>query len=82
VVDQDKILAITMGLPPSYKGIIIALDSTPTEQLLLEEVIPQLRNEEVRQTSVYSAHNPPSTSTPDPGVAAAMLSKEKPWVDR
>ncbi|RDX39353.1 hypothetical protein OH76DRAFT_1367603 [Lentinus brumalis] len=80
VVDQDKILAVTMGLPPSYDAVIIALDSIPTEQLTLEEVIRRLLNEEVRQTSAYPPS--PSTPTPDDGVAAAVLSTEKPKVDR
>ncbi len=80
VVDQDKILAVTMGLPPSYDAVIIALDSIPTEQLTLEEVIRRLLNQEVRQTSAYPPS--PSAPTPDDGVAAAVLSTEKPKVDR
>jgi hypothetical protein len=51
VSDQDKILALTMGLPPSYDAVIINFDSTPTDQLTLNHVISRLLNEEVRQIS-------------------------------
>jgi hypothetical protein len=51
VSDQDKILALTMGLPPSYDAVIINFDSTPTDQLTLAHVISRLLNEEVRQLS-------------------------------
>jgi hypothetical protein len=56
VSDQDKILALTMGLPSSYDAVIINFDSTPSDQLTLSHVISCLLNEEVRQTS----GNPPS----------------------
>ncbi|KAI9068295.1 hypothetical protein FKP32DRAFT_1551289, partial [Trametes sanguinea] len=49
VVDQDKILAVTMGLPPFYNSVSIALDSIPTEQLTLEGFSWRLQNEEVSQ---------------------------------
>ncbi|KAF9552652.1 hypothetical protein CPC08DRAFT_615802, partial [Agrocybe pediades] len=48
VTDQDKILALTMGLPPSYDAVIINFDSTPSDQLTLNHVISRLLNE-VRQ---------------------------------
>jgi len=51
VSDQDKILALTMGLPSSYDAVIINFDSTPSDQLTLSHVISCLLNEEVRQTS-------------------------------
>jgi len=47
--DQDKILALTMGLPSSYDAVIINFDSTPSDQLTLNHVIARLLNEEVRQ---------------------------------
>lgn len=51
VSDQDKILALTMGLPPSYDPVIINFDATPSELLTLNNVIARLLNEEVRQSS-------------------------------
>ncbi|KAL6304695.1 hypothetical protein BKA93DRAFT_732707 [Sparassis latifolia] len=52
VDDQDMILALTMGLSPSYEPLIISLDAIPTDQLTLESVVSRLLNEKVRQTSV------------------------------
>jgi gag-polypeptide of LTR copia-type/Zinc knuckle len=49
VTDQDKILAITMGLPPSFNNVIINFDSMSSETLTLDLVIARLLNEEVRQ---------------------------------
>jgi hypothetical protein len=51
VTDQDKILAITMGLPPSYDNVIINFDSMSPETLTLDLVIARLLNEEVRQST-------------------------------
>jgi len=51
VSDQDKILALTMGLPASYNAVIVNFDSTPTDQLTLDNVIAHLLNEETQQTS-------------------------------
>lgn len=80
VGELDKILALTMGLPASYEAVIITLDAVPTEELTLEEVIRRLLNEEVRQTSMSPSSR--STSTRDHGAAAAVVSTEKPRVDR
>nr|VWO94189.1 Uncharacterized protein [Ganoderma boninense] len=75
VSDQDIILALTLGLPPSFNQVIVALNSTPTENLKLDVVITRLLNDEVRQTSTLQ----PSPSTPrDVGQAAAVISSEKP----
>ena len=49
VTNQDKILAITMGLPPSYNNVIINFDSMSPDTLTLDLVITRLLNEEVRQ---------------------------------
>jgi hypothetical protein len=51
VSDQDKILAYTMGLPPSYGAVIINFDATPPNLLTVEHVITRLLNEETRQES-------------------------------
>jgi len=62
VSDQDKILALTMGLPSSYDPVIINFDSTPTDQLTLSHVVSRLLNEEVRQISGTQPSNPDDTS--------------------
>ena len=49
VTDQDMILAITMGLPPSFDNVIINFDSMSPETLTLNRVITRLLNEEVCQ---------------------------------
>jgi hypothetical protein len=51
VTDQDKILALTMGLPPSYDAVIINFDSTAPSELTFQSVITRLLNEETRQLS-------------------------------
>ena len=51
VIDQDKILAITMGLPPSYDNVIINFNSMSPNTLTLNLVITCLLNEEVQQTT-------------------------------
>jgi hypothetical protein len=70
VSDQDKILALTMGLPSSYDAIIINFDSTPSDQLTLSHVISRLLNEEVRQTSGQPSNiNDTSEETRDEAMA-------------
>ncbi|KAF8881513.1 hypothetical protein CPB84DRAFT_1687193 [Gymnopilus junonius] len=54
VSDQDKILAITMGLPSTYDAVIINFDSTPSDQLTLNHVFNCLLNEEVQQSVIIS----------------------------
>jgi len=39
VSDQDKILALTMGLPPSYDPVIINFNAAPLESLTFNDVI-------------------------------------------
>ena len=51
ITDQDRILTLTMGLPGTYDAVIINFDSTPADQLTLNNVITRLLNEELRQTS-------------------------------
>ena len=51
IIDQDKILVITMGLPPSYDNVIIDFDSMSPDTLTLNLVITCLLNEEVWQTT-------------------------------
>lgn len=54
ITDQDRILALTMGLPTSYDPVIINFDSTLQDQLTLNHVIIRLLNEELRQASLPS----------------------------
>jgi hypothetical protein len=50
VSDEDIILVLTIGLPPSYNNFIVTLDSTPYDDLTLDYVISRLMNEEARQS--------------------------------
>ena len=49
IIDEDVILALTVGLPESYSSFIVALDNLPIKELTLPNVITRLLNEEVRQ---------------------------------
>jgi hypothetical protein len=49
VSDQDRILALTMGLPTSYDTVIVNFDATPPNLLTPNHVITRLLNEETRQ---------------------------------
>jgi hypothetical protein len=49
ISEEDTILALTMGLNPSYDPFIISLDSTPADQLDINVVISRMLNEEVRR---------------------------------
>ncbi len=62
VTDQDKILALTMGLSPSYDAVIINFDSTAPADLTFQSVITRLLNEETRQSS-SSASGPRNVDT-------------------
>jgi hypothetical protein len=52
VSDQDRILALTMGLPSSYDAVIINFDATEPNSLTLNHVITRLLNEETRQIAI------------------------------
>lgn len=69
VVDQDKILALTMGLPATYSSVIINFDATPPELLTLNHVITRLLNEETRQ-----AADAPEMKEEPPDQALAVTS--------
>jgi hypothetical protein len=49
VPDEDIILVLTAGLPPSYETFTISLDAVPPDLLTLDFVISRLLNEEARQ---------------------------------
>ena len=52
ILDEDTILALTMGLNKLYDSFIISLDTTPPKQLTLKHVISRMLNEEVRHDNV------------------------------
>ena len=52
VTEEDRILALTMGLDVSYESFVISLDGTPTENLKVEYVISRMLNEETRRTNM------------------------------
>lgn len=58
VSDQDKILALTMGLPPAYDPVIINFDSASPDSLTFNTVVSRLLNEETRQHSGITGTNP------------------------
>jgi hypothetical protein len=47
--EEDRILALTMGLDASYEALIVALDSLPPDELTVRNVTACLINEEVRR---------------------------------
>jgi hypothetical protein len=75
VTAQDQILAMTMGLPPSFDAVIINFDATPPEQLTVNHVITRLLNEETRQSS--STDSPSSTNdTGDEAMAVTAARRD------
>ena len=75
VSDQDRILALTMGLPVSYDPVIINFDSTPHDQLTLNHVIIRLLNEELRQASLPSLTDQERADGPGDAALAVSCSK-------
>ena len=49
VPDEDLILVLTAGLPPSYEPLIVSLDAVSPDSLTLDFVVSRLLNEEARQ---------------------------------
>lgn len=71
VTDQDRILALTMGLPATYEAVIVNFDATPPADLTVEHVISRLLNEETRQESnADSTTIPPADVDHDPNNVA------------
>jgi len=66
VSDEDIILALTLGLPSSYKPFIISLDTTPSDQFTLDYVFACLTNEEARQQHGRDT----AADLPDPSALA------------
>jgi hypothetical protein len=66
--DEDTILSLTNGLPPSYGPLVLTLDSTPLEIFNLNYVIVCLRTEETRQQP-----EPGGLDTTDHALAATGM---------
>jgi len=52
VSDEDRILALTMGLDKSYESFVISLDGTPADKLDVEYMISRMLNEEARRGNI------------------------------
>ncbi|KAH9840579.1 uncharacterized protein C8Q71DRAFT_702070 [Rhodofomes roseus] len=81
VTDEDQILVLMNGLPDSYEGFTISLDSTSPSELTLDYTIIRLINEHERHMHVQAAEATATTTktraSKDTGVAAAVLSSER-----
>ena len=53
--DEDFILALTNGLLPHYKNLVLALDSTPSDLFSVNYVIGHLRTEESCQCTAVAS---------------------------
>ncbi|KAE9402091.1 hypothetical protein BT96DRAFT_816895 [Gymnopus androsaceus JB14] len=74
VSELDTILAITMGLPPSYNYVVTTFDETATEQLTVDYITTRLLNAETQQ-NLNANPRAGSTSTPDPNSVALQVAK-------
>ncbi|TFY51834.1 hypothetical protein EVG20_g10817 [Dentipellis fragilis] len=86
VSEQDRILALTMGLPEAYALVIINFDATPPDQLMFDTVITCLLNEETQQSSVswtgsYSRQRMVPDSDADKGNAIMARGGPQPSLD-
>ena len=52
VLEDDIIVILTLGLPPTYKNFVITLDTTPDNQFTLDLIVTCLLNEESCQMMV------------------------------
>ena len=52
VSEDDIIVILTLGLPPTYENFVITLDATPDNQFTLDLIITCLLNEESSQMMV------------------------------
>ncbi|TFK47768.1 hypothetical protein OE88DRAFT_1738300 [Heliocybe sulcata] len=72
VDNEDLILVLTMGHPPSYKNLVIALDSTPANIFTIDFIIGCLLNEE----SCQFAHSTTSTRAVCTATRSRLSSNE------
>ena len=69
VTDEDIIIVLTKGLPPSYDHFVVTLDASPSDDLTVDNVIRRLVNEESRQAP--SPITASSSSSPSSAFAAS-----------
>jgi len=79
VADEDIILVLTAGLPPSYNNFIVTLDVVPSDELELDYVTTRLLGEESRQ---FHATSSTDTPTSDSSALAASSFRRKTPLDR
>ncbi|PSS37202.1 hypothetical protein PHLCEN_2v953 [Hermanssonia centrifuga] len=80
VTEEDTIVVLANGLPPSYDNLVVNLDSTPADQLSLSYVVTRLLNEESRQSSSANATPAvpaPKSTVPAPDAAFAAHMKKR-----
>jgi hypothetical protein len=71
VPNEDFILALTNGLPPHYKNLVLVLDSTPSDLFSVDYVIRRLWTEEsCQRTAVASEFG--GTDSSDQALAAML----------
>jgi hypothetical protein len=73
VSDEDIIVVLTAGLPPSYTPVIISLDAVKASELTLDFVITRLLNEEGRQ--VISSEPDVEVKKEEPDNAAMLSAR-------
>jgi hypothetical protein len=56
ISDDDLLMAITSGLPPSYNPFLISIDTLPNSEYSLVCVIPRLINEYTQQSLTPTVH--------------------------
>ena len=79
VEDEDTILVLTGGLPPSYDNFVVALDSAPSD-LTLDYVITRLLNEESRQLNGEASYAESALAARyKPGEVKTVLSHITCW---
>ncbi|KAF9073428.1 hypothetical protein BDP27DRAFT_1215926 [Rhodocollybia butyracea] len=79
ISDHDVILALTLGLPPTYDPVIISFDSMSLAALTLDHVITHLLNEETRQgTCMHTAPATANGTTADNGALAVTSTSRHP----
>jgi hypothetical protein len=81
VSDQDKILALTLGLPAAYEPIIINFDATPAGDLKWSNVVARLLNEEVRQTTAATVSPLDNDSETAQALAARTAHCSRPLLE-
>ncbi|KAE9396165.1 hypothetical protein BT96DRAFT_825099 [Gymnopus androsaceus JB14] len=69
ITDLDIIIAMTLGLPVSYKNFISSLDTIPPSEFTIETVVTRLLNEEINQ---LNHSQKPNSGSADPNNVALI----------